>query len=102
MPHPIDKNELVERLAPLVIPMIRDRAIIGEPIPGNNAAAGVRILWQRHSIVLSPADYEILRTEVLQYVQDRLGTHGSLMYTLGDGEVANLIKSRLKEVFLDA
>ena len=47
------KNELVGLLTPLVLPLIRDRAVIGNPIPGDNANAGVSIGYGKYSVVLT-------------------------------------------------
>jgi len=89
-------------LTPLVIPMILDRAQIGHPTPGNRDKAGVRIRYLTHDVVLTTDQYELLRVEVLQYIQDRFGSDPFLMLTLGKWEVEKLIKSRLRVVFVDA
>ena len=92
------KNELVGLLTPLVLPLIRDRAVIGNPIPGNNANAGVSIGYEKYSVVLTTDQYETLRLEVLQYIQARI----EMMTMSSPDEVTSLIKDRLNTVFADA
>jgi len=97
----LDLLQIETLLTPLVIPLIRDLCEVGHPTPGNRKGAGVRIRYQTHDVVLTTDQYELLRVEVLQYVQDRLGSDPRLMYTLGKWEVEAIIKSRLRVVFAD-
>lgn len=96
-----DKNQLVAALAPLVMPLIRDRCQISTPIPGNYVHAKVTIRHGTDYVTLTPEQYEILRTEVLQPVQDKF-SYTPMYEALGESEVERIIQQRLEEAFADA
>lgn len=86
----LDKLELIERLTPLVIPMIYDQAMIGYPISSNVEDAGVHIRYRNHSVVLTSNQYELLRIHILQYFVDQIGV------------TDDMIKTKLSKVFKEA
>jgi hypothetical protein len=95
---PHDKIEIVELLTPLVLPMIRDQAIIGKPINGNILGIGVSIQYKDSYVTLTTDQYELLRTEVLIYVTEKF--QGYILYD--ENELQNLIRDRLEEVFINS
>lgn len=81
--------------------MIRDQAKIGHPVPGNRDTAGVSIMYRSRYVTLTTDQYELLRVDVLQYVQDRLGSRPGLMVAMGPSQVDSLIRDRIGAVFAD-
>lgn len=101
-PRKLNRYEAVEVLSPLVMPMIRDRAVVGSPVGSNQRTAGVPIFYEgRVTVTLTTDQYEMFRVQVLQYIQDRLGSKPFLMVSLGEAQIDLLIRDRINTVFAD-
>jgi len=99
MIKPQSRKELIESLTPLVLPLIRDKAKVSNPIPGNSDTSVVYIQHEGLSAYISSEMYETLRLDVLLYVQNYLNTESGLFLRYTD--VKAIIKNRLEQVFDD-
>ena len=99
MIKPQSRLELIESLIPLVLPMIRDRAKISYPLPGNNENSVICIRHEGSKAYITPELYEILRIEVLQYTQNYLNSNFGFFK---NENIQEIIKDRLELAFKDA
>lgn len=100
-PKTLDKYEAAAVLTPLAWPIIQGRTLIGEPIPGNNAAAGVNIQYRGTHTTLTTDQYELFRLEVLipiteQFFIGPFNRQGDIIL------IEKAIKDLILEVFEDA